>query len=40
MEGFAGAIEIRGAERPIPLPEMNVNLCARAVSDGRESDDL
>ena len=35
-----GPFETRGVERPIPLLEMDVNLCARAGSDVRESDDL
>ena len=32
--------EIRSVERPVPLPEMDVNLSARAGSDIRKSDDL
>ena len=40
MDGFAGTFEISRAERPVPLPEMDVNLCVRAGSDVRESDDL
>ena len=38
--GLLGPFEIRGAERPVPLPEMDVNLSARAGSDVRKSDDL
>ena len=40
MDIFLGPFETRGAEGPIPLLEKDVNLCARAGGDVRESDDL
>ena len=38
--GLLGLFETRDSERPIPLPEMVDNLCARAGSDVSKSDDL